>query len=281
MSAGLAGRCGRGPCRAAAVPGPGRRQAHHASRAHPPRGATPRAPADPVFSTPPPTEPTAAYVHLPFCKRKCRYCDFPVVALGRDAGGAGSATPPPAMADYVEAVLREIRATRRQNAAPLRSVYFGGGTPSLVPPGELARVLGLVREGLGLAPDAEVSLEADPGTFDAARLRDYAAAGVNRVSLGVQAFQDDLLRLCGRSHGAADVHAAIADVRAVGLGAWSLDLISGLPHLTRPAWRDSLAAAVAAAPPHVSVYDLQVGVWACCVQGRPWVHACMHARQLP
>lgn len=194
-------------------------------------------------------------MHLPFCKRKCLYCDFPVIALGK---AAGEATPSPAIAAYVDALVAEIAATPAQDPAPLLSVYFGGGTPSLTPPALVERLLHALDHAYGLAPGAEISFEADPGTFDAARLRAYLSLGINRLSVGVQAFQDDLLQRCGRSHGVAEVHAAVEAVHAAGVPAWSLDLMSGLPGLERVAWAASLEAAIAAAPTHVSVYDLQV-----------------------
>jgi oxygen-independent coproporphyrinogen-3 oxidase len=162
------------------------------------------------------------------------------------------------MAAYVAAVEAEIGASRRVNAAPLTSVFFGGGTPSLVPPALVGRLIDALRARFGIAPGAEISMEADPGTFDAPRLREYAALGVDRVSVGVQAFQQSALEACGRSHSLSDVHAALADVRAAGLRSWSLDLMGALPHLTRDDWRRSLAAAIDAGPHHVSVYDLQV-----------------------
>ncbi|GLC51316.1 hypothetical protein PLESTB_000489300 [Pleodorina starrii] len=197
----------------------------------------------------------SAYIHLPFCKRKCFYCDFPVEAVGRDT------TAPKVearMRSYVDTVLREMAATRRMDHGPLQTVFFGGGTPSLLPPSLLALLLEALDSRFGLAAGAEVSLEADPGTFDAERLRQYRRLGVTRLSVGVQAFQQELLEACGRGHDLADVEAAVDAVHAAEMPSWSLDLISGLPGLTAEAWRHSLRRAVEAAPDHVSVYDLQV-----------------------
>ncbi|KAF8067246.1 hemW [Scenedesmus sp. PABB004] len=220
------------------------------------------------------TGPTSAYVHLPFCKRKCFYCDFPVEAVGLEGAEKPRAQPEAAarrpgacarrlgtrdrMAAYVDLVVREIRATAPLGGAPLETVSFGGGTPSLVPPALLEELLGALRAQFGIAPGAEVSLEADPGTFDAAQLAAYRALGVTRLSIGVQSFQQDLLAACGRSHSLADVRAAVEAVRGAGLPSWSLDLISGLPGLDLAGWRHSLEQAIAAGPDHVSVYDLQV-----------------------
>jgi len=162
------------------------------------------------------------------------------------------------MQEYVDVICMEISSTQRLNERPLQTVFFGGGTPSLVPPELVERVLSSLQHRLGLSPRAEISLEADPGTFDQQRLRQYLQLGVSRVSIGVQAFQQDLLEACGRSHTLAEVYAAIEAVHAVSPPTWSLDLISGLPQLTRDKWRHSLQEAVKAGPSHVSVYDLQV-----------------------
>ncbi|KIY99261.1 oxygen-independent coproporphyrinogenIII oxidase [Monoraphidium neglectum] len=165
------------------------------------------------------------------------------------------------MADYVELLLSEIDATAVLNdpdRQPLQTVYFGGGTPSLVPPHLLARILDALRRRYGLARGAEVSIEADPGTFDAGLLAEYKQLGFTRLSVGVQSFQEDLLQTCGRAHTLADARAALKAVAAAGFQTWSLDLMSGLPGLTRAGWRDTLAEAVAAGAPHISVYDLQV-----------------------
>ncbi|KAG2442811.1 hypothetical protein HXX76_002890 [Chlamydomonas incerta] len=197
----------------------------------------------------------SAYIHLPFCKRKCFYCDFPVEAVGRDPAAPKVEAR---MAAYVDTLLREVAATRRLGSAPLESVFFGGGTPSLLPPALLGRILEALDDRFGIAAGAEVSLEADPGTFDLPRLRAYGRLGVSRLSVGVQAFQQELLTACGRGHDLAEAEAALEAVRAAGLRSWSLDLISGLPGLTPDMWAASLERAVAAGPDHVSVYDLQV-----------------------
>ncbi|CAD7701954.1 unnamed protein product [Ostreobium quekettii] len=207
--------------------------------------------------------PASAYVHLPFCKRRCFYCDFPVRAVGDDAG-----TPAvqDAMSKYVDLVCAEIDANVRLGSRPLQTVFFGGGTPSLTAPGLLERILASLRRKLGIAHGAEISMEADPGTFDAVKLRAYLDLGVSRFSVGVQAFQEELLRGGGRSHSLADVRRAIEDMHAVAPPSWSLDLISGLPFSTPAAWEESLRMAVEAQPHHVSVYDLQVE------EGTPFGH---------
>ncbi|GAB4820010.1 hypothetical protein N2152v2_007056 [Parachlorella kessleri] len=201
-------------------------------------------------------EPTAAYVHLPFCKRKCRYCDFPVIAVGMGPPEGKTADN---MQMYVDFVWQEIRATRRLNhSGPLETVFFGGGTPSLISLPLLEQIMRELESTFGIATGAEISIEADPGTFDAARLRSYMSLGINRVSVGVQAFQEDLLQLLGRGHDLRDVYRAIEAVYAAGVPSWSLDLMSGLPHLTPELWQRSLESAVDADPHHLSTYDLQV-----------------------
>jgi len=128
----------------------------------------------------------------------------------------------------------------------------------LVPPRLLARILQALDARFGVEPDAEISMEIDPGTFDRAQLDGYMALGVNRVSLGVQSFNAGVLATAGRAHVLEEGHSAITQVKESGIRRWSLDLMSGMPGLTLDMWRHSLEAAVAAAPHHISVYDLQV-----------------------
>jgi len=157
-------------------------------------------------------------------------------------------------------ICREIKATILdfdQNP-PLETVFFGGGTPSLVPPRLVSMVLDTLRSRFGVRLDAEISMEMDPGTFNADKLRELMGLGVNRVSLGVQAFQEKLLKSCGRAHGLREVYEAIEIVKSCGVKNWSLDLISSLPHQTTQMWDESLRLTIDANPAHVSVYDLQV-----------------------
>nr|XP_010930027.1 uncharacterized protein LOC105051348 [Elaeis guineensis] len=205
--------------------------------------------------------PTSAYVHLPFCRKRCHYCDFPIIALGSSSSPSPSHENDPRIANYIHLLLREIEATKpaSHNQPPLETVFFGGGTPSLVPPTLVASVLDALRSKFGMWAAPEISIEMDPGTFDRGRLEELLELGVNRVSLGVQAFQEELLRACGRAHGLKEVGEAIEIVTGCnGLENWSMDLISSLPHQTPEMWEDSLSQAVDARPTHVSVYDLQV-----------------------
>ncbi len=197
--------------------------------------------------------PTAAYIHIPFCRRRCYYCDFPVFVIGDRKNGSNSGN----IQLYLEALSREI-STQVSYGAPLTTIFFGGGTPSLLTPTQIAKILEQLAAKFGIAAGAEISMEIDPGTFDRAQLAGYTAAGVNRVSIGAQAFQDDLLHLCGRSHTVADIYGAVDIIHQTQLTNWSLDLISGLPQQTPTHWVDSLQQAIGLAPQHISHYDLIV-----------------------
>ncbi|MEM8544104.1 MAG: radical SAM family heme chaperone HemW [Cyanobacteria bacterium P01_H01_bin.119] len=198
--------------------------------------------------------PQSAYVHIPFCRRRCYYCDFPISVLGDRRQGDASDT----VNQYIEQILREIRATHGGSQPALKTVFFGGGTPSLLSVGQLERILSALYQQFGLIENAEISMEMDPGTFDLAQAQGYRRAGVNRVSLGAQAFQAELLVACGRTHGVDEIQAAFEILDQVGMPSVSLDLISGLPHQTLNIWRESLSAAIALQPQHISVYDLTV-----------------------
>ncbi len=198
--------------------------------------------------------PTAAYLHIPFCRRRCFYCDFPISVVG-DRPPVGEQFG--SIAEYVEILCQEIQALPPGNAA-LQTVFFGGGTPSLLTVEQLEQIMAVLRSRFELADAAEISIEIDPNTFDQAQLSGYQAAGINRVSLGVQAFQTQLLQACGRTHSRSDVDAAIQIIQQVGLTNFSLDLISGLPHQTIAQWQESLQIAISLAPTHISVYDLTV-----------------------
>jgi len=200
--------------------------------------------------------PRSAYVHVPFCHRRCFYCDFPIVPLGDRADGAHSGS----IAAYLELLHREIAAAPA--GPPLSTVYLGGGTPSMLTAGQVGGLLEALADRFGLAPAAEVTLELDPAGFDQGRLHGVLAAGVNRVSLGGQSFDDAVLAALGRRHRRADLLAScrwLRQARREGrLRSWSLDLIQALPGHDLPHWRDQLAQAIAAGPPHLSIYDLSV-----------------------
>ncbi len=208
--------------------------------------------------------PVALYIHVPFCRSLCPYCDFVVVA------GAGAVGPRNRVAAYLRAVAAEI--DLRADAAdaafgppgrdgvdgrpPLASLYLGGGTPSLLAGDAVAGLVGQVRERFGLAAGAEVTLEANPGPDDRGDMAAIARAGVTRVSIGAQSFQADELRLLGRRHRPGDTAAAVGAARAAGIARVSLDLLYDVPGQTLAAWASSLEAAVELAPDHVSAYAL-------------------------
>ncbi len=197
--------------------------------------------------------PRSAYLHIPFCRRRCFYCDFPVSVVGDRKQGEHSGT----IVEYVDWLIAEIENTPVWGQ-PLETVFFGGGTPSLLSVSQLSRILGSLDRQFGITPEAEISIEMDPGTFDRPHLAGYCHAGVNRVSMGVQAFQDELLADCGRSHRTGDIFRAVEVIGEVGIPNFSLDLISGLPHQTLAQWQESLDQAVALNPAHISCYDLIV-----------------------
>jgi putative oxygen-independent coproporphyrinogen III oxidase len=197
--------------------------------------------------------PTAAYIHIPFCRRRCYYCDFPVFVVGDRHNGATSGN----IQLYIEQLGREI-ATQTNYDRPLETIFFGGGTPSLLTVEQLAQILESLSTKFGIASGAEISMEIDPGTFDLAQIQGYLQAGINRVSIGVQAFQDNLLTVCGRSHSVADIYAAVELLHQGGVQNWSLDLISGLPQQTIADWENSLKCAIDLNPNHISCYDLIV-----------------------
>ncbi len=197
--------------------------------------------------------PSSAYIHIPFCRRRCFYCDFPVSVVGDRLRGESSGT----ISHYVEVLCQEIAITPAHRQ-PLQTIFFGGGTPSLLSVEQLQSILTALEGKFGISPRVEISMEIDPGTFDLAHIQGYCSAGINRVSLGVQAFDAELLQVCGRSHSVADIFNAVDLILQVGVPEFSIDLISGLPHQTLDRWRESLEKAVAIAPTHISIYDLTI-----------------------
>ncbi len=192
--------------------------------------------------------PFAVYVHVPWCRHVCPYCDFNVYASARPPGEA-----------YVDALVTELSAyaTRAPwSGRTAATVYLGGGTPSLFAPAAIGRLLDAVAARLGLAAEAEVTLEANPGTLTRERLAGYRTAGVNRLSLGAQTFDAALLRTLGRDHTPEDIPAAVEAARAAGVENVSLDLIFGVPGSALADWEHDLSAAIGLAPAHVSAYAL-------------------------
>lgn len=187
------------------------------------------------------------YVHLPWCVRKCPYCDF-------NSHELRGAAPFDAYVDtLLEDLEQDLPFARGREVA---TVFFGGGTPSLCPPPLIGRFLTGLAARLPLAPGAEITLEANPGTIERGRFSELAGAGVNRVSLGVQSFQPRLLAAIGRIHNEREAHAAIDELGRSGISNFNLDLMYGLPGQTVAEAEADLAEAIAAAPPHLSLYQL-------------------------
>ena len=186
------------------------------------------------------------YIHVPFCRLVCAYCDFVTV------GGRAADIP-----RYAEALLTEL--ALRPASGELATIYFGGGTPSLLPAEAVARLVEVARDRWGTVP-SEITLEANPGAREAPDWAGLRAAGVNRVSLGIQSLRDTELRALARGQTAAEGLAAFAAARAAGLANVSVDLIYGIPGQSLPDWRNGLSRALALEPDHLSLYALQLAL---------------------
>ncbi|MGE3479919.1 MAG: radical SAM family heme chaperone HemW [Gammaproteobacteria bacterium] len=202
------------------------------------------APSSFRFDAPP---PLTLYVHIPWCARKCPYCDF---------NSHEGATELPEHA-YLAALIADLEQDLPQAwGRRVESVFIGGGTPSLFAPASIDRLLSDIRARLPLLPDAEITLEANPGTVDAGRLREFRAAGVSRLSLGAQSFDDTLLARIGRIHGRAEILGAAAGIAAAGFDNWNLDLMYGLPGQSPAQALADVRQAMALQPTHLSHYQL-------------------------
>ena len=195
--------------------------------------------------------PLSLYVHMPWCVKKCPYCDFNSHGLRGE----------PPYATYVDTLLTDLDADRADFGAglhdrPIVSVFFGGGTPSLFAPELIERFLDGARMRLPFADDCEITLETNPGTVEHGRFDGYLAAGVNRISFGIQSFDDDKLRRLGRIHSASEAEAAVKSAQDAGLGNINLDLMYALPEQTLPGALADVERAIALAPAHISHYQL-------------------------
>ena len=196
--------------------------------------------------------PLSLYIHMPWCVKKCPYCDF---------NSHGLRSEPPPYAGYIEHLLADLDADRVDFAdalagRPVVSIFFGGGTPSLFAPELIARLLDGVRQRLRVADTAEITLETNPGTVEHGRFDGYLAAGVNRISFGVQSFDDDKLRRLGRIHSATEAEAAVKSAQDAGYANINLDLMYALPQQTLDGALADVERALALAPTHISHYQL-------------------------
>ena len=193
--------------------------------------------------------PLSLYVHLPWCVRKCPYCDFNSHALRDELPQAA----------YVAALLRDLEhELPRVWGRTVHSVFLGGGTPSLFDPEHIAELLSGIRARLPLSPQAEITLEANPGTVELARFRGFREAGVNRLSIGIQSFEDSKLAALGRIHGGTEALEAAQAARAAGFDNFNLDLMFGLPGQTHPEALADVETAIGVTPTHLSVYQLTI-----------------------
>ena len=187
------------------------------------------------------------YIHVPFCTRKCSYCDF-AIAVRR-------VVP---VDDYLRGIASELSRLPTGAAGALETVYLGGGTPSRLGALGIARLLELVRERFDVTPDAEITIEANPEDISAESTAAWARAGINRLSIGIQSFDDDVLRWMHRVHNSADSVRAIGDARAGGIENLSVDLIFALPSQLSRAWQSDLERTLYLEPDHISLYGLTI-----------------------
>lgn len=191
--------------------------------------------------------PLAAYVHIPWCVRKCPYCDF-------NSHTYDSGLPE---AEYIEALIADLELELPQvHGRELVSIFFGGGTPSLFSAASLDRLLQAMQQRLRFAGDIEITLEANPGTFEQARFRDYRAIGINRLSIGIQSFNPEHLKALGRIHDDSEALAAVDMARRAGFDNLNLDLMHGLPGQSLAQARADIDQAIALGPEHLSWYQL-------------------------
>ncbi|MBP6683475.1 MAG: radical SAM family heme chaperone HemW [Halioglobus sp.] len=192
--------------------------------------------------------PLALYIHLPWCERKCPYCDF----------NSHEARVIP-QEEYVDALLRDLEGDLKlAHDRPVETLFIGGGTPSLFSPGAISRLLAGIGSLLPLSPDLEATMEANPGSAEAGKFAGFRAAGINRLSLGIQSFDDACLQALGRVHNSDQARAAIEYARAAGFASFNIDLMHGLPGQSADAAATDLRTALDFAPPHLSWYQLTI-----------------------
>lgn len=197
--------------------------------------------------------PLGIYVHIPFCVRRCPYCGFYSNACGRNGYDDE-------LNEYFEALSEELIRRKDEFAESyyVDSVYFGGGTPSLAAPGLIRGLIDRIAGEFHVTSDCEISMEANPGTLTPERLKGYKDAGVNRLSIGLQSFDDSVLKTLGRIHSAEDFVRSYENARDAGFNNISIDLMFGVPGQTREIWQETLGRTLELQPEHVSFYSLQI-----------------------
>lgn len=186
------------------------------------------------------------YIHIPFCVRKCNYCDFLSFAVDDDIKDK-----------YVEALIEEIISNKDEYSNyPISSIFIGGGTPSILKPGKIELILNTIRDNYNLKYDAEITVECNPGTIDSLKISEYKQAGVNRISLGLQSIFDDKLKTLGRIHDYNTFLESYSLVKNSGISNINVDIMGGLPKLTLKQWEDTIKTVVDLRPTHISSYQL-------------------------
>ncbi|TRZ84056.1 MAG: coproporphyrinogen III oxidase [Streptomycetaceae bacterium] len=195
------------------------------------------------------------YVHIPYCVKRCGYCDFNTYTPSELREGG---TLEMVSNDYIDAVLKEIEIARATAPGAVPTIFFGGGTPSLLPAHDLGRVIAAIKSGWNVSPDCEITLEANPDSVDASKLKQFREAGFNRVSFGMQSAQPHVLATLDRTHNPENVLRAIEGARAAGFSSVSVDLIYGTPGESLEDWRSTVESALALGVDHISAYALIV-----------------------
>jgi len=188
--------------------------------------------------------PDALYIHIPFCVKKCVYCDFFSVPFDSELSGR-----------YVDSLCREL-SLKKSLTEELRTVYIGGGTPTLLGTQSIAQLFECLSDHYRYAPDAEITVEANPGTLSSTKIEELISFGVNRLSIGVQSFQNSELKILGRIHTADEAARVVEAARTLGINNISVDLMYGIPGQTLSSWANTLARTVELEPMHISTYEL-------------------------
>lgn len=179
------------------------------------------------------------YLHVPFCRRRCYYCDFSIKVIGDRESSIRHETE-----EYTKLLINDIvRSMGQDNNRAIETIYFGGGTPSLLPNDCVERIMKTLHDTFDVKTNAEITFEMDPLTFDMDKVKTLKSYGINRISLGIQSFDDEMLACCGRAHRYNDILKALNDITGAGIDNYSIDLISALPKLSLEVWENTLNSA--------------------------------------